>query len=135
MAENLSSSSVYLMPGMSIKIKAPINMKNSHGFYPRTDPIPVNYFPDKDPGGASAFELTRGFIVEDDTIGVINEYDEESLSVVYTHKKPAANAIWFFARTGERALLNVITVPIHDHSTIVHGGPAYGSYFDDDIER
>ena len=31
--------------------------------------------------------------------------------------------------------VKVISVPIHDHTTIVHGGPAYGTYFDDDIER
>jgi hypothetical protein len=28
--------------------------------------------------------------------------------------------------------IDIIAVPIHDHSSIVAGGPAYGTYFTDD---
>ena len=74
--------------------------------------------------------------IEDERNGTLHlASDERGTVVIYTHKRVASNAIWFFAISGERGLVNVISVPIHDHSTIVHGGPAYGTYFDDDTER
>ena len=133
MVDSLTSTSVYLMPGMALKISCPVSTKNANGYFAMTDKPPASYFPNK-PSGAD-LTLERGFIVEDTNVGTIAPSSESALAVIYTHKKPASNAIWFFAKTGETAIINIITVPIHDHSTIVHGGPAYGSYFDDDLER
>ena len=81
-------------------------------------------------------DITRGFVLEDTRNGELTlTNDDVGTSVTYTHKRPISNSIWFFAVTGERGLVNVISVPIHDHSSVVMGGPAYGTYFDDDVKR
>lgn len=132
MSESVTGTAVYLTPGMQIKISAPINGRNSQGYFARIEDLPENYFEDI---ANSSVKLTRGFAVENRDVGEIIATDTEEPAVIYKHKQPYGNAIWFFARTGERGLVKVISVPIHDHSTIVHGGPAYGTYFDDDSER
>ena len=132
MADTVKGLAVYLSPGMKIKIKAPVNGVNNQGHFIRTEELPASFFQDY-PNAST--ELTRGFAVENTTVGEFEPVDETEAAVIYWHKQPYPNAIWFFARTGERGLVKVISVPIHDHSTIVHGGPAYGTYFDDDIER
>lgn len=132
MADAINGIAVYLVPGMEIKIKAPVSGRNQQGFFARLTEVPESYFED-----ASNAQTTpeRGFCVENTDVGQIRKTDEDEAAVIYKHKQPYPNAIWFFARTGERGLVKVISVPVHDHSTIVHGGPAYGTYFDDDIER
>ena len=133
MPDPIAATSIYLLPGMTAKLMAPVSYKNDNGFAPLVGYAPASFFPNK---SLAQLELKDGFIVEDTDVGEIEFYDEESLSVQYTHNKPAENSIWFFAADGEsRAMVNIISVPIHDHSTIVHGGPAYGTYFDDDSER
>lgn len=128
MAEPTTGIAVYLLPGMSIKIRSPINVRSGFGWF-AAESAPVNFFNDM-PKASS--QLTRGYAMENTDVGELVEApDEEGAVVVYTHKKAAKNSIWFFTRTGERALVNVITVPIHDHSSIVQGGPAYGTYYDD----
>lgn len=134
MANSVTGTSIYLTPGMQIKLEIPINGRNSQGFFCRRqeeEPLPANYFED----APNASEIVRGFVVEDEIVGGIVESSDDEAAVVYTHNQPYGNSIWFFARTGERGLVKVISVPTHDHSTIIHGGPAYGTYFDDDTER
>jgi len=116
---------IYLLPGMSYKIESSIDETNSMGFFPRIKNVKLY--------GVSR-TLTRGFVVKDTDVGDIELTTEEEVAVIYTHKRPEKNEIWFYALTGERGLIEVISVPIHDHSSIVQGGPAYGSYFSDDIE-
>lgn len=129
MAENITGVAVYLIPGMSIEIKCPISPKNGNGYFPRTEPLPQSVLN----GMAAPSELVRGFVLEDTAVGTLEGEGEGSgLSVIYTHNKTAENAIWFFSLTGERGLVNVISVPIHDHSSILQGGPAFGTYFDDE---
>ena len=132
MADPISGTSIYMTPGMSVKLKSSLTNRNSFGWF-AAQKIPGGYF--EDLTYVSAIE--RGFVVEDTRNGIIvPATDEVSASVIYTHNRVAENAIWFFSIDGKsRGLVNVISVPIHDHSTIVHGGPAYGTYFDDDIER
>jgi len=132
MPEPVSAVAVYLIPGMTAKIKMPVSYENDNGFAALPGFAPPMYFPAKK---KEDLALVNGFIVEDINVGTIKIHEEDSLSVTYTHSKPYPNAIWWFGVYGERALVNIITVPIHDHSTIVHGGPAYGTYYDDDLER
>jgi hypothetical protein len=54
--------------------------------------------------------------------------------IVYTHKKSAKQFILFYADTPEMGMVSVVPMPIHDHSSVVQGGPAYGTYFSDDEE-
>ena len=129
--DTVKGVAVYLLPGQKVKLKAPVNPSNSEGYFVRKDDVPPSFRVDYPNMGT----LERGFIVENKNVGSITATDEEEAAVIYHHKQPYPNAIWFWALTGEKGLVKVISVPIHDHSTIVHGGPAYGTYFDDDIER
>jgi len=119
----ITTKAIYLLPGMSYKIKSSITTENAMGYFPRTDPVKVD-------GEDRA--LNRGFVVRYEEIGTIDATTEQEVAVVYTHKKPAKNEIWFYALTGEKGIVEIISVPIHDHSSIVQGGPAYGTYFSDD---
>jgi hypothetical protein len=131
MPEPISGTAIYLIPGQSVLIESSLQNRNDFGWF-AAPVIPTGHFDDTTYVGT----ILRGFVVEDSRVGSIKANPtENSASIIYTHKRVAANAIWFFSVSGERGLVNVISVPIHDHSTIVHGGPAYGTYFDDDTER
>ncbi len=116
---------IYLLPGMSYKIESPLNEMNNMGFFIRHDPVKLY--------GVTR-TLTRGFVIKDTDVGDIEPTSTEEVAIIYTHKRPEKNEIWFYALTGEKGLIEVVSVPIHDHSSIVQGGPAYGTYFSDDIE-
>lgn len=132
MANPITGTSVYMIPGQTVKIRSSLTVKNDFGWFAAQE-IPQGHMDDY-PYHSS---IINGFVLEDTRIGEIKPAsDEEGTVILYTHQKVAPNAIWFFSGVGEeRGLVNVISVPIHDHSTIVHGGPAYGTYFDDDVER
>ena len=77
---------------------------------------------------------TYGYVLDDTTVGELSLADNnDGGGVKYTHKKAAQNAIWFYARTGEKAVCNIAAIPIHDHSSLVQGGPAFGTYFNDNM--
>ncbi len=121
MADLKNSTAVYLIPGMSAKFKA-------LGSY--ISPKATAKFPD-DNGQFVELPLVQGFAVLHPDVGTIEEIPGEP-AVKYTHKKFSMNKIYFLSRTGEKGLADVVSVPIHDHSSIVTGGPAYGTYFTDD---
>ena len=75
--------------------------------------------------------MINGFWLQDEDIGELSDV-EGSLAVEYHHKKNGKNRIWFKASTGEIATVIVDSIPIHDHSSVVQGGPAFGTYFSDD---
>lgn len=120
MPEIKGSVSVYLLPGMKVKISAPTHFRRMG----QASHI-------KDNGEQADYELLKGFFVEDPDVGSIEAVSGEP-AVIYTHKKYSQNRIVFHASTGERGEVHVIAVPIHDHASIVTGGPAYGTYFTDD---
>jgi len=118
--DSKGSISVYLLPGMKAKFTAP-------GFFVGNgDRKKMN-----SSGEYESVSLTNGFVVDNVDVGDIEAVDNEP-AVIYTHKKFGQNKIIFYARTGEIGEVHVIAVPIHDHSSIVAGGPAYGTYFTDD---
>jgi hypothetical protein len=53
-------------------------------------------------------------------------------AITYKHKRYNHNTITFYSRTGSLGRVEIISVPIHDHASIVTGGPAFGTYFTDD---
>lgn len=120
MPDPKTSTSLYLLPGMKAKLKAP-------GYYIATGNRKLM----NADGVYEPKSLTNGFVVQYDDVGTIEAVPSEP-AVVYTHKKFGLNKIYFFARTGEIGIVDVVAVPIHDHSSIVTGGPAYGTYFTDD---
>lgn len=115
-----TSRACYLLPGMKVKIKAK-DVFVRHGEQRVL----------KNSGEYEEVTLINGFVVDDSTVGDIEPVEGEP-AVYYTHKKYAPNRILFFALTGETSYVDVISVPIHDHASIVTGGPAYGTYFTDD---
>ena len=80
-------------------------------------------------------ELLNGFGIKFPEVGELSKIkdddDEDSVGtkVLYKHLKSERNTIWFFALTGEIGVIEIVSVPIHDHSSIVSGGPAYGTYY------
>jgi len=127
MALNITSTNVYLLPGMSIKILAELDAFSSVGEFAFMDELIIG-------DETKDLSLTNGFYLENEEVGTITAVENEP-AVIYTHKKPEKNSIWFVARIGagtRRGVCNVMSVPIHDHSSIVQGGPAYGTYFSDD---
>jgi len=118
MLNDMISNTIYLRSGMSVKVK---QFKGEHD------------------GGRFVLHgkhvitkdevLVRGFAVVNSLIGTISIDDSDLSGVIYTHKKPEENAVWFFALTGERGALFISSVPIHDHSSVPQGGPAFGTYF------
>lgn len=123
MADNVSSIAMYLLAGQKVKIECPLSDANNQGFFVHRGPVTFK---------GEERELVRGFLVENQDVGELVATNEQEPAIIYTHNRAEDNAIWFFARTGEKAVCNIISVPIHDHSSIVQGGPAYGTYFSDD---
>jgi len=119
--------SVFLIPGMRLKISTILeNEEGSRGigFFARKEDS-VNF-------KGKRYSLINGFGVDDEIVGEIIPVSGDELGVIYTHKRPEKNHIYFFALTGQMGVVSVIAVPIHDHSSIVQGGPAYATYFNDD---
>jgi len=124
MRETVIGKSVYLLPGMQATFSiAGYFVDNSSTKHVQNNVMGQH---------TREVSLTNGFWVEDKDVGDIVPAPDGVVGVVYTHKKSGNNSVWFHARTGEVGLVNIISVPIHDHSSIVQGGPAYGTYFTDD---
>lgn len=121
----MAALTVYMLGGMKMQFKVPINKVKGEGYFPKTGSVTI---------GGESKTFIRGFVVEDSKVGTIEKSDNTAVEVIYTHKKSSENTIYFFAATGEIATIYVGAVPIHDHSSVVQGGPAYGTYFSDDEE-
>lgn len=115
-----AASSIYLLPGMSVKLKV------KH-FFIKTTTVEHTY----QDGFSESVIPVNGFVVDNSAVGDIEPAPGEP-AVIYTHKKFEWNAVTFYALTGEKGRVNIMAVPIHDHSSVVAGGPAYGTYFSDD---
>lgn len=113
----MARTAVTLLPGMSIEITCPMDEANSFGFFPLTT--------------LKGVELINGFRVVSSSIGSLSAGSAPN-KVKYTHKKPMNNTVYFHALTGEVGAIDIVNIPVHDHSSIVMGGPAFGTYFNDD---
>ena len=114
----MGNLAIYLLPGMTATITAEDAFAHMG-----TVPYVRN-------GVTGDVKTENGFILDDLTIGEIKL--GEGASVIYTHKKYAPNLITFYTLNGTTSTVNIISVPIHDHASIVTGGPAFGTYFSDD---
>jgi hypothetical protein len=113
---------IYLTAGMKATIKVPIDPFSNSGFFANSGSVNIN---------GENKTLINGFVVVNDSVGKLEPIANQP-SVVYIHQKPERNEIRFYARTGEVGFVDIVAVPIHDHSSIIQGGPAYGTYFNDD---
>lgn len=114
----LSATVIALLPGQKCKLR-------TSGFFVRKTSI-------KDSNDNDVL-LNNGFRVLDENVGTVEPIAGKP-EVYYTHKKPERNVILFYASTGEVGACIVDAIQIHDHSSIVQGGPAYGTYFNDESE-
>lgn len=126
--EGTSAMAIYLLPGMRAELSIP-----------RVDANPKNAFAAKGiyiKEDGDFVTLRNGFYVENEDVGVIEDnLPTDKVAIVYSHRKAEKNTIWFIAADKrQKARFDIIAVPIHDHSTIVQGGPAYGTYFTDSEE-
>lgn len=125
MADKISGVSLSLLPNMSVDLEV-------KGHYPRTEDYELM---DSD-GNIVSKELNKGFYMEDEEAGTFSEIEGTTGRAIikYTHIKARENTIWFvslFEVDGEpiKGVFRVIYVPVHDHSSITTGGPAYGTYY------
>ena len=127
MSDNVTSTSLYMLPGQKVKLSVPFDERASGGFFcwPSTK---GKRFKDTD---IPKEEIIRGFWVEYSDVGSLEE-DSDGVGVLYTHNRMESNAVWFFAATGEVSVCNIVAVAPHAHDSIVAGGPAFGTYFSDD---
>ena len=119
---NISGTHLALLPGMSVELEV-------QGYCARTDPYKVY---NNDIGEDETKTLVNGFYMEDEEAGEFTAIENKT-AVRYKHLKARENNIWFVARTEaggapELGLFRIIYVPVHDHASIVTGGPAHGTY-------
>lgn len=69
-----------------------------------------------------------GFISENEEAGTIGPVSGGDLMITYKHINNIENRIHFFSAAGDHSIISIISIPIHDHSSIHQGGPAYGTY-------
>ncbi|RKX67061.1 MAG: hypothetical protein DRP42_01435 [Tenericutes bacterium] len=126
MIKDLTGTSIYLLAGMSATLSADGELAKGG------KAGSVNH-------NGETRALVRGYLVDNPDVGDISIDgipDSEGATVKYIHYKAQNNAIYFYSAIGsppDVAIVNVVAVPIHDHSSIVQGGPAYGTYFSDDM--
>lgn len=127
-SEGTGSCTITMKTGTKIKILVPFDKIKGQSWFASQDKN--KYF-----NGKLRKDLVRGFLSENPDIGTITKTDNnEELAVTYEHLRDAENRVWFFAATGETAVCDISRIPIHDHATISQGGPAYATYWSDNIE-
>ena len=120
--DSIFGNSLNLLPNMSVELEV-------SGYFARSDPYPVYNEVTKQTDNKV---LLHGFYVEDEDVGTI-EAVQGKTAVKYTHQKSKENSIWFIARTEtggspDKGVFRVIYVPIHDHASLVTGGPAFSTF-------
>lgn len=121
---NIGTTSVNLAVGEEILLEIPSDYKSGKGWFARGGENGEIKWLGRDR------DLLRGFMVENENVGEIRANPNKSAaSVLYKQKLSGENRIYFFAATGESAVCNVTQIPVHDHSSIMQGGPAYATYY------
>jgi len=121
---NIGSTSINLAVGEEVQLDIPNDYKSGKGWFARGgEKGTIRYL-------GKERDLLRGFMVENDNIGEIRPNpNKNAASVIYLQKLSGENRIYFFAETGEMAVCNITQIPVHDHSSIMQGGPAYATYY------
>jgi hypothetical protein len=108
---------------MVVEIEVPVNLRTGDGHAPLMDETVVI-------NGAKR-KVIGGFSVEDETVGELVPIKDNFVNIKYIHKENKSNIIHFFSATKNHQIINIVSIPIHDHSSIVQGGPAHGTYASD----
>jgi len=121
---NSSSYTVSVPAGMVLEISVPTDLTNLKGAFPlEANNVIIN---------GKERPLIHGFAVEDPDVGII-EAATNSLDpkIFYRQLQTKENRIYFYTDTGEIQIVSVLSIPIHDHSSISQGGPAFCTYASD----
>ncbi len=120
--------SLSLIPGMYVDISIPS--------ISQTDTMPNGMLPKTGTFSYKGEErdLMRGFFLDNEYVGQLSELPEDAdvelkPRIRYTHNKPFPNRIYFIDIFSSFAVVDIVAIPIHDHSSITQGGPAFGTYY------
>lgn len=117
---------IYLIPGMTVEVGIVIETaEGEFGSGAFITPSTTKQYNGK------TYSLVNGFGLENEKVGVLEPVADKP-AVLYTHNKPEKNTIYFWSYEERMSSISIIGVPIHDHSSIIQGGPAFGSFFTDD---
>lgn len=108
--------------GNTYKIAVPVERSLGSGYYPRTKDVII---------GDRLYTPKAGFILmgEDDGIGILTDAYPKELAIDFKPLVYADYEIFFYSLTGEVVRFGATPVEVHDHASIMTGGPAYGTYY------
>ncbi len=113
------SYSIFITEGMQVTLNIVVDLKAGRGCFPRLGDVSLNN---------NIRTLKNGFVSEYEEVGIIIE---DGVSAIYKHLENKENRIYFYADNGTIQVINITSMPIHDHSSILQGGPAFGTYASD----
>jgi len=124
-----TSTTLAMSQGTYIDISMPSDTDSGYGEFKRPEE-------DKVKVGGEKRDHILGFVSEFESVGTIEELiDSPDIKVRYTHKDNKANRIFFFSADNDKHTISIVSMPIHDHSSIFQGGPAHGTYSYDNPEE
>lgn len=130
---NIGTASINLAVGEEILLEIPNDYKSGKGWFAK---MGENGAEGKIKWLGDTRDLVRGFMSENESIGTIKvNPNKKTASVIYLQKLSGENRVYFFADTGEMAVCNITQIPVHDHSSIMQGGPAYATYYTNPEEQ
>ena len=109
--------------GTTYKIAIPQDLDLGVGFYPRTTQVKVD---------GELVTLKAGFrlVNEEEGIGKLDDnYSKKELAIDFTPYQHGDFIIFFYALTGEIIRFGASPIDVHDHASIMTGGPAYATYY------
>lgn len=122
MIREVQSVPIALPAGTSIRLSVPIDVATGDGHFPLEE-TEVHI-------AGKKLILVNGFAVEDPEVGELTAVNDAGRpEVIYKHNKQKENKIYFVSATKLYQTLSIVNIPIHDHSSITQGGPAFGAYY------
>ena len=117
-------STLNMSAGTYVEITVPVDASVGQGQFPldKARTVKVN---------GKDTKHVYGFVVENDTVGIVEEIPGTDLKVKYSHLKNETNRIFYYTANMEKYIIAIIAMPLHDHSSIPQGGPAFGTYYYD----
>lgn len=124
-----TSTTLSMTQGTYIEISVPVDQESGQGEFMRPEEDKVNF------GGESKSHIL-GFISEFESVGTVEEIQGTALKIKYTHLQSKPNRVIFFSVDNDQHTISIVAMPIHDHSSMYQGGPAYGTYaYDKPVEE
>ena len=111
--------SLFITEGMQITLEINVDHYAGRGCFPRIGEVSLN---------GKKRQLINGYISEYENVGKIIE---DGHFAIYQHLDSKENRVYFYADNGTVQIINITSMPVHDHSSILQGGPAFGTYASD----